>query len=600
MKKTVFLGMLLSIGAYAQNSLYVNGNLHIAAGATLHAEGGIDATGASAVVNNLGTLSIKGGATGTDNINLTASSTLNLSGTGTFTFLNQTHDTVANLGIADNAKVIVPHSRTLFVDEVLTNNATEGVTLEADQTSGAYAQLKFDSYAGTGTVKQEQALRYEGWHQIASSVAGSLDQFGLINNAAGNANTFNTYVWNTGTGNWTQAGTSATAIAAGTGYYTYVGTNGIAANNTKLDVVGVPFNNVAPTVANNTSNSQFNIAGSVTHNWNLVGNPFTCALDWNGITKTDVGSAFYIFNGTGSANITSGNYTAGQGSWVTGSAASPPNATSTIAPLQAFWVQGTGSGNPSLGTLNISTHGTMESSPVFYKTSSIQDWVTLVVMHDADSIKQDQTTLTLVNGNGATDGFDIAWDAHKMANGGTIPSVYTFENNNAMAINAINFGPLHNQNKSINVSFKSIEQGAPFSFYLNDEYIYNSYTITLEDKKEQVTHPIQSSAYSFVNDTNFVDRFVLHFSNSLVSVEEPIAQEKLQAWLSEGRLYLKSDYDTQVSYELMGMDGKIIAQESTELVENSLVVLPLKKLATGIYVLRIQTQKDAQTLKFKN
>ncbi len=98
--------------------------------------------------------------------------------------------------------------------------------------------------------------------------------------------------------------------------------------------------------------------------------------------------------------------------------------------MQAFWVQATQAG-ASIAT-TMANHGTVSSSPAYYKT--IHDNLVVTVTKVGDSATTDR--LWVANIHGTSDGFDGAYDAWKMTNGPTMPNVFTWDMGERIAINA--------------------------------------------------------------------------------------------------------------------------------------------------------------------
>lgn len=150
-------------------------------------------------------------------------------------------------------------------------------------------------------------------------------------------------------------------------------------------------------------------AGGSGNGWNLIGNPYTCGLDWSSssVTKINVNSAFYIWDPAGNA----GN---GKYEYYSGGVITDP----IIPPMQAFWVQAT-QASASIAT-TMATHGTVSSSPAYFKT--IHDNLIVTVTKVGDSATTDR--LWVANIHGTSDGFDGAYDAWKMTNGPAMPNVF--------------------------------------------------------------------------------------------------------------------------------------------------------------------------------
>ncbi len=186
---------------------------------------------------------------------------------------------------------------------------------------------------------------------------------------------------------------------------------GIAANGT-AEFIG-PLNKGLIGI-NVTRNSPGTNSG-----WNLVGNPYPSAIDWDaatGWTKTNVQNATYRHVN----NSTWASYVGGVG--VNGGSR-------YIAPVQGFFVNV--SEGFSAGILSMNNSVRTHTSTPFFK-DEIADIVRLEVSGNG---YMDETAIRFLDI--ATSDFDADWDAHKLF--GTVneaPAIYCADNG-MMAINSL-------------------------------------------------------------------------------------------------------------------------------------------------------------------
>jgi len=158
----------------------------------------------------------------------------------------------------------------------------------------------------------------------------------------GNSPSF--YTYNESTGAWTSiAGTNNTNLTRGVGYRVFIrgsraqgcslidGTTPPASNNILLSATG--------TLA--TGTQTINVTSGTGGGWNLVGNPFQAIIDWEAITRTNVGTSYYTFNPTAGigGNGAYGVYTVGGG----GNGTNGVNR--YIGPGHSFWVRASSAGS---------------------------------------------------------------------------------------------------------------------------------------------------------------------------------------------------------------------------------------------------------------
>jgi len=197
---------------------------------------------------------------------------------------------------------------------------------------------------GPGTGSTLGAANPNGWHTSNANII----------NATVTATSVLTYNEATITGNlntgWTNLTSTSQAITPGLGFRAFLrGTNnGTPTNVTYTPQIGASANSqtqAAFTIALSGAITNAVNAGTVTipttftssgtpanDGWNLVGNPYPSAIDWNasGWTKTNIGSTIWIYNpstntygnwdGTTGSNSVSGNISSGQAFFVKASA----------------------------------------------------------------------------------------------------------------------------------------------------------------------------------------------------------------------------------------------------------------------------------------
>ena len=162
-------------------------------------------------------------------------------------------------------------------------NFSNAGTVTLDASTTAYSQLKISGTA-TGNVVQSQYLE-AGSHLLSSPVSQGF--------TTTSGNSAQLYSYDAAAGNWAAIGT--TFATAGLGFAARVDASQIpfltAAAN--ASVTGTPNTSMTHTLGYFGSNS---LAGGSGTGWNLIGNPYTCGLDWSSVTKTNVNAAFYIWD----------------------------------------------------------------------------------------------------------------------------------------------------------------------------------------------------------------------------------------------------------------------------------------------------------------
>jgi hypothetical protein len=258
--------------------------------------------------------------------------------------------------------------------------------------------------------------------------------------------------------------------------------------------------------------------------------------------------------------------------------------------------------SPSLGsgTLTMADYGTVSSTGTAFPRNNF-DRLVLRTNPTGDTVHTDYTVISFIEGT--TDGFDGEWDAHKMQNSAAYPNVYsTHTNGDAMAINAIPYGPNHSDKKTVPVAFKANQQGVNFTIRYDDQYMINTYAVYLEDKLEGTFTDMSAQDYSFINDTSMTDRFVLHFRAGALSIDAEDVLSSLsgvKAWIFDGHAHINSRISGDAALSLHDISGKTLQQGRLQLNNGQRYEWPLRQdLAAGVYLLRIQTPQGTETIKF--
>ncbi len=226
------------------------------------------------------------------------------------------------------------------------------------------------------------------------------------------------------------------------------------------------------------------------HGWNLLGNPYPCAIDWDLITaKTNVAGVVYTWNDLGK-NYLSWNGTAGG---LTGG---------IIHAEQAFFVQATASG----AAITIPSSARLHSSTMFYK-NSVTNLLSLKVQGNEPTYD-----LAFIHFRPeATNGFDNEYDAYKLFGTEDAPQLYSMTANENLTINSlpdevsrpiIALGLKVGLSGTYTITASSLETFAPGSeFFLED--------ILASKIQDLSTNPV----YSFTaSPGDAAHRFNLHFA----------------------------------------------------------------------------------------
>jgi len=259
--------------------------------------------------------------------------------------------------------------------------------------------------------------------------------------------------------------------------------------------------------------------------YNLVGNPYSTALDWTsatGFDKSNITGAIYIWNDATTQYGTSN-----------GTVALLPMTSNIIPACQAFIVKAT-----SAATFTINNNAkTLDFSTPFYKTD-IDDLLRIRLIGNG---KTDETVVYF--DENASQIYDLGTDADKFI--GTKTNLYTTSANNyELAINATS-----NEKQNIPLNFSSDTNG-DFKLLIN-EYTFDSDSIYLEDTQNgSFTLLNQNVEYSFNHNVNDkTNRFILHFNTT----QNEVLSDNFKIFGTQGKANIMNAEGANIEiYDILG------------------------------------------------
>jgi hypothetical protein len=231
----------------------------------------------------------------------------------------------------------------------------------------------------------------------------------------------------------------------------------------------------------------------------LVSNPFPSYLDWNAITKTNIGTTMYVRT---AANTTIDFLETFNSTGNIGTSNSGVLMTQYIAPMQGFWVKVETDGQT--GSL------TMENSMRSHQASGVglrstpQDFPAFLRFNMLDGENKDQVILLM--SPDATMSLD-AFDSEKMSATG-FAQFYSTVNTKKLVING-----MKNVKAKTSVPLTLVMPTSKSYTFQAEEFNIEDGLILLEDKQEGVIQDLTiNPTYSFFGNagTN-ATRFVVHF-----------------------------------------------------------------------------------------
>jgi hypothetical protein len=495
---------------------------------------------------------------------------------------------VKNITIESGAALTINANASLTTNKVLTNNGT--VTVKS---GGSLVQKSSSTLAGSGTYNIERSI--PGGVSFISSpinnetangfgITPSGSNGGQVKPSPTNPCNKDSVAHNSPYGNLLELRENATVLNNCVQSLWFVKSSGSLQNGR-----GYSLNNAAKTLvySGTVNNGTVTYSGltrksgnildsdgsNPTMGWHLVGNPYPSPITLLGSDLTPLGFDAQIQR-----------YNAG--TWV----ANDPLNPTTIAVGQGFQIRKTNVGGSADFVLN--NNFRTVGNPAFYKTGEREQYLNITL---ANATHTDKTMVYFMDD--ATDGFDAAYDANRLADDAKLPMLYTLAGSERTSYNAL---PTMNagENKAVPLSVRTnIDENYTLAF--NDVSTLQA-TVLLEDLKLNTTTAVtEGSTYAFTTTAgDNRDRFILHFNANVVSgiVSNPTA-----AWASlypnpttgNVSVVLNENHDfTQAM--VADISGRTVFTQA--LTNNNTQQLNTSELPNGIYFITL-AGASKQTLK---
>jgi len=457
------------------------------------------------------------------------------------------------LSVSLGASVTIPAATDLTITEsVINNGGMAGIVVEdggslIQPTAGVPATMeRFLSNA-------DWTLGQDGWHLLSSPVENQL----LINGGFLTV-PYDFYAWDETTNFWLNQkviGNNITAFIPGNGYLVSYDNGGTKTFAGDLNVNNITFANMSLT------GSSYYIG------FHLLGNPYSSALKWDD-------GHWALSNVSGVASVwgdIAQNYLPVSG----------PNG--IIPANQGFFVQ---VGNET-NSITIPAEARTHSTTLFYKETPA-DFLKFRISNSANET-YDETLVRLKAD--ATDGYDIAWDGHKLNCSDIAPQLYTVIQPGENA--AVNTYATTAVPASIEMGFRP---GVDATYTLRVADFTFDRQIVLEDRPEGATMVLSAgTTYSFKGGQGDAEaRFVLHFSPLGVD-NQPSPSDRYNIYSSAGEIYINAGFQSKATYEVCGINGSVILRGQT--IGSGLTIIAADNLAAGIYLIRLTDETGTFTWK---
>ena len=308
--------------------------------------------------------------------------------------------------------------------------------------------------------------------------------------------------------------------------------------------------------------------------WNLLGNPYSSAIDWNDApNRTDKFEDNYAY-------IYDPNKNGGEG-YVTVDGGS---ADAYIASNQGFFVRAKLAANNTSFTFNsaMQTHG---GSYMKNQTN-----VERLVLRFSDGEHYDETEIKLNNLSSHNNDRNDAIKLYSFSS--EIPQLLSYSLDEVpLAVNSI---PEVTPEKNIKIGLRVPKDGLytlsviEASIYMMDHHVY------LEDLLLNTLHKVSDSDYSFISDAgDIADRFIIHFG--MVGIEDqPQTHSNIQTWASNNTIHLLNPENSRGEIRILNMFGQQVAQEKLTGNTNQDIQL---NVPTGCYLVNVVSEEGVVTRK---
>lgn len=472
-----------------------------------------------------------------------------------------------NLTINDGAHLTIQPLQSLSVSGTTTLDGTESLIIESDATGTG-------SFIDHGVVSVADALKmtcyltgYDNindgkYHLLSSPVANQSIQPAFVSTPPSSSTDL--YAWDEPTSTWVNSKSEDGSWNSLFEDHFVVGQGFLVAypSTETKSFVGIPnsYSATSPFVVSCTHGSS---------GWNLLGNPFPSALDWNLIQRgPGIDNALYYYD----PSIQNYRYYL---EYAPGYAVG--NGSQYIPPLQGFMVHANTNGDKSLQFDNDAR--THLGQNIYYKSDPDLPVITVSLSSD---VGEDETFIYF--SDHSTSGFDSQSDAFKMSRfNATMPQIYSIGADHIpLAVNGI---PKLTNEMEVKLG---IHPGMEGNFQLSmkqKEAFPSSMKIELTDLDNQNKVDLLQEDYSF-HQTSVEDheRFVIriHLVNT---VDDPSRKGALAIKMENGQLTVKTNgVPIDGDVELYDLTGRLLYRMQCRGTKSE--VIPIK-VKVGVYVVRM-------------
>jgi len=422
----------------------------------------------------------------------------------------------------------------LTVSGTLTNDAgTTALVIHADATGTGSIMSNSTSVDATVETHFEAATGTQ-WHYLTPTTTGS-------NEAAYSSQSF--YYWNAsmewlGMTGGVAGGidyapwilNSNAALVPSKGYISYNTTNTTSSQGTLYTGTFVQ------TLEKELTGTEAD------QGWNLVGNPYPCALDWDEVVDDNAGieATMYLFDD----DVQDGYQVNYRYYVASGSASGVGTAdASQYAPVgQGFMVKALSNG----ATFTVEDDQKAHSTQEYYRSPANNPLIRIKASSASNSKLSDELILRFAHGS--TPNFDAGFDARKRFPGhDQIPFIYSKEQDGNVKMAISTFPQIE---RNMHIPFDLNYKPGTFTISCTESKYVDAHHTFIYDALSQEYQPFnQNSSYTFTTETGIeLDRFFIVFLNNNAPVQSINIQK--QNALEDYNFFLEIDHETFVDDDL--------------------------------------------------
>lgn len=304
--------------------------------------------------------------------------------------------------------------------------------------------------------------------------------------------------------------------------------------------------------------------------WNLIGNPYPSAIDWDNLTRSNVNGAVYVYDGEAgqykSWNGTIGDLTDG-----------------IIPPMNGFFVKVSDDAN-----INISNSSRIHSSISFYKE---KQYISNLLVFEATGNGFSDVTFIRFNQD-ATDGFDNDFDGYKLSGSDAAPQLYTTAENINLSINEL---PFSTQEIIIPLCLEAID-GKEYEISLAENTLSESVFVMVNDLHTGTIQNLKiNNKFSVIHNAGIPsDRFQIMINGATETEEMKLPDESISILFYDNTLNIKTRKPGKIQVSVCNLAGAMLF---SRIYENTPDIQLKPELANGFYLVNVRSDDAIQTKK---